>query len=556
MSNIIIISDVPFILSGDKLAAIDPQQTCFQSSSFAWSLPRQGDMVTRLSHQVAPFIGKFNATEESFTKGFYSGTMFRFPLRMLPSKLCDTVYSTERMHRLLESFKEDAYMVMIFLMHIENVEFHEQDERSLTPRLTFRVKLSDACLHEVRHKRAEFMNQIKSNVIPDRPIVTTYHIEIETIDMKGNEEIIHRNSFLVTNYFSGSQVSAVFRKLYRDIDLRFPPWVGTALTLRSQSQENGHTEQLESSASDGHVFCFLPLPLEGNTATGLSVHVNGFFALEQNRKYIKMPGTFQTREDLMDKRLLWNQCMLKEVLPKAYSNMILNAIKLYSSEKSHVLISINDIYRAFPDFRKVDRQWGTILPVMYNELFQHKVVHAASNGGHWVEPRHAVFNTLEEQEKSSDVVIQILTAGNVNIANVPPHVLQAIQNCCRLLNGKITPMLVAQTYIKVQHNMSLPREDRAKVLDYFLRNGKYELLDGLELLPLASGGFTRFTLNARRAEKVIYIPGDTIPMDLLPGLEDDFLSTDVDDETKNLLIRALNKGKWHNEIVWRMNVII
>ena len=497
-------------------------------------------MVTKLRCQVAPFIGKFDVTEESFTSGFYNGTVFRFPLRTFPSKLCDTVYSSERMYRLLESFKDDAHMVLIFLMHLENIEFYEQSEHSSTPRLTFQVRISSKCLDHVRQKRTEFNSQINSNIIPDRPVAISYPLEIETIEIQGSNQIVQRNSFLVTNYFCGSQVSSVFRKLYCDSDLRFPPWVGTALPIRHDQlqQDDGVT-----SHDDGHVFCFLPLPAEGNTATGLPVHVNGFFALEQNRKYIKMPGLFHTREDLMDKRLLWNQCMMKEALPRAYISLILNAIRLQTSEEGHVSLSVADVYRAFPDFHKVNRNWDIILPFMYSELFQHKVIHAASNGGHWVEPRSAIFNTLDKDEEASPVIIEILTIGGINIADVPSHVLKAVQNCCHMVNGKVTPKLVAQTYSRVQQNSCLSREDRAKLLKYFLKNTKYDLLDGLELLPLANDQFTCFTLNARRAEKIIYIASDDIPMELLPGLDDQFLSPDVDNDIKTLLIRALNRGK-------------
>jgi len=68
---------------------------------------------------------------------------------------------------------------------------------------------------------------------------------------------------------------------------------------------------------DGRLFCFLPLPLEaGNSQMGLPVHVHGFFALEQNRKYVKWPGTYSFADSYMDKGLLWNQCLLREAVPK------------------------------------------------------------------------------------------------------------------------------------------------------------------------------------------------------------------------------------------------
>ena len=61
--------------------------------------------------------------------------------------------------------------------------------------------------------------------------------------------------------------------------------------------------------------------------TGLPVHVNGFFALTQNRRHIKTPNKDQDdRSKLTDKSLLWKCCLMEEALPKAYVTMIKEAI--------------------------------------------------------------------------------------------------------------------------------------------------------------------------------------------------------------------------------------
>ena len=187
----------------------------------------------------------------------------------------------------------------------------------------------------------------------------------------------------------------------------------------------------------GYLFCFLPLPADGNSYTGLPVHVNGFFALEQNRKYVKWPA-LNTREDLMDKRLLWNQCMLKEALPKAYTQMLLDAIRLHSTGKIGEAglahkdpcggeISVSDIYRAFPDFSRVDKKWECVLPIIFAELFKYPTVYTSTpltrsigknpsglqleEQGGWILPRDAVFNTLDPAtEEAYDVIRDVLAA--------------------------------------------------------------------------------------------------------------------------------------------------
>ena len=153
------------------------------------------------------------------------------------------------------------------------------------------------------------------------------------------------------------------------------------------------------------MFCFLPLALEQKTPTGLPVHVNGFFALEQNRKYLKWTGSYRTREDLMDKRLLWNQCLLREAIPRAYVHLLLSAIRKHKTDKGSV--SIDVIYRAFPSFHCIDRKWEVIMVPLYTELFKHEVVFTSGSVGKWVLAKDAIFNTLENSHGSQDIILEV-----------------------------------------------------------------------------------------------------------------------------------------------------
>ena len=48
-------------------------------------------------------------------------------------------------------------------------------------------------------------------------------------------------------------------------------------------------ESNDPDKPSGHVFCFLPLPLEQKSSTGLPVHINGYFSISQNRRHLKWP---------------------------------------------------------------------------------------------------------------------------------------------------------------------------------------------------------------------------------------------------------------------------
>ena len=70
-------TDLPFILSGERVGVIDPHQKHFDGTTYGWSLAKKKDLLTRSRHQFEPFLGHFGCTEETFRSGFYNGTIFR-----------------------------------------------------------------------------------------------------------------------------------------------------------------------------------------------------------------------------------------------------------------------------------------------------------------------------------------------------------------------------------------------------------------------------------------------------------------------------------------------
>ena len=266
--------------------------------------------------------------------------------------------------------------------------------------------------------RSEFLDRARSSKYMDREISTTYPIEVETVQYnpeKGTQNV-RTYKWLVTTHYCGGQVSATFRKLYQDAELSFPPWVGVAMPLRLPENENGvsairpeapDAEFYELTNEDGHVFCFLPLPLDRPIATGLPVHVNGFFALELNRKYLKWPTANQRGDELTDKRLLWNQCLLTEGLPRAYSKLLLDAIDMHAMGKLPD-ITIRTIYRAFPDLKKVERKWDVILAPLYAEIFKHRVVFTEARRGMWITPKEAVFSPQDAEETEEEQRVRFM----------------------------------------------------------------------------------------------------------------------------------------------------
>jgi hypothetical protein len=73
----------------------------------------------------------------------------------------------------------------------------------------------------------------------------------------------------------------------------------------------GGLSEEQTAPMTGHLFCFLPLPLE----TGVPVHLNAPFALTSNRRSL-WEGT--GGEGSSSEKADWNQLMLTELLPQVW----------------------------------------------------------------------------------------------------------------------------------------------------------------------------------------------------------------------------------------------
>ena len=309
-------------MSMSQIGVIDPHEKCFEEgrTGYSWDIRDDGDIMNTIPDQFAPYRGVFDGSEDIFTTGSYTGTLFRFPLRTEPSKLSETLYSGDKINDLFNSFMADAHLVLLFMQHLESIELYAREELEREPTRMFQVRISEASLPLVRERRKEFQETVPSGQLLPHSVHVTYPITIETVQYhQGVEAGKYSHSYLVTNYVCGGDLSSEFQALVVDPSLSYLPLVGVAMALPSSPQDSVPEIQ-------GHVSCVLPLPVQKTSLTGLPVHVNGFFALTQNRGQIKFPTAEQEGQPLTDKSLKWNQCLLEEAIPQAYATMILEAI--------------------------------------------------------------------------------------------------------------------------------------------------------------------------------------------------------------------------------------
>ena len=148
--------------------------------------------------------------------------------------------------------------MMLFLKNIEVIEVYHWARGKPEPSLLTRTAVKTST--RLRQKRA-YMLQVTD--VPSRSINIDYILETSCEAASSTTNC----KYIVCNQYGGGNAS----KMATSKDLRhmnLVPWAGVAAKL--------------SDPVEGQVYCFLPLPVH----TNLPVHVNGYFELSSNRRYV------------------------------------------------------------------------------------------------------------------------------------------------------------------------------------------------------------------------------------------------------------------------------
>ena len=522
-------------------------------------------LFQQLPDQFSPYKGVFGCNDVCFNKGFFPGTFFRFPLRTEPSELSETIYDSGKVENLFSSFERDAHLVLIFLKSVEVVELYKRSKDQTEPKLQFRVGVSPDCIAQVRQKRKKFLGLIDPNRWMERPLSCSYPLTIDAVSFaEGGTPNKKSFRYLVTEYYAGGEASLDLKALYKDPGLSYVPLVGLAMPIQDPTQKGTNDEDVENAndkidekdlddVPSGHVFCFLPLPIEQKSSTGLPVHVNGYFSISQNRRHLKWPSAGQSIKS--DKALLWNYCLLNELLPKCYVELILSAID--HCERLPKIFSPEHVLSAIPNLLSVSEKWKGALEPFFTALFQHKVFytrastdrspsygqsHPQAGSGRWVSLNECIFDCMREKKATKQTVKQVLLNAGVKVVEIPMYILHALGAYGCYSPETITPSLV-RSVIRSRPDTygHLGTDERLVLLAYVLKDEDFPDLEGLQMLPLANNQFDVFT--HRTVATRIYIPSRDHPRNVLPGMERNLVMDGLDDIVMKKLDKLANEGK-------------
>ncbi|CAG2253127.1 unnamed protein product [Mytilus edulis] len=499
------ITDYPMIISGNRMLVLDPHKSADRVCiNMKLNKLHKYKKHLDISYCLNALDGLFDFSQKTLDSGEFDGTLFRFPLRDVKNNLSDNIYDKAKISDLFNAFKAEASVELLFLNCIEKIELYDKDgyklHKSDEPPF-FTVKISESCLDDVRAKRSEFHTHMQSvgRQIAEQTFSTNVDVKIETQTGSGNKS---EQSWFVLHCLKGGNLSQELATLSLDKALSNSPYVSIAVPKEVDTDFKGH------------VFCLMPLPLEDESLTGYPVHVNGHFALSQNRRHVKWPTADQVRNKAhIDKSIRWNNCLLVEVLAGVYHDVIqdlLQTCKANGNRKE----DIDRLYRSIPDHRKINSHWDLICEPFFQTFLQTACLFSNSFGGKWIHPKDAVFKIFDTNvsEVIQEAICLLIQACSIELVDVPDHIVAVLKH------RKYSVQTMSQEFIRK--------------------------LSGLELLPLDNGSFCTFNNNKNNR---VFNCKDEVA--LFPGQEERFIKQGLNDEVYNHLYMMASKGLYQVSIL-------
>ncbi|XP_030840011.1 sacsin-like [Strongylocentrotus purpuratus] len=340
------LTDCPsFISNGDRLCMFDPLLKYIPGAT-----PIKPGLQIKVNGSVrSSFPDIFQCyLEDVLADGEEDFTVFRFPLREKASTLSKNVWQATKIRKLLQDFEDAALESLLFLKNITKISISEVTRsgaigstRTITAEIT-----------EVEgEKKMDFLRKVQdiSRAAKDD---STWQPEpagvIYQMKLKGTG----RDEDWVICQQVGS-ANTVEENIMRKHKLLPVGAVAARLT-----DKRGELK--------GRAYCFLPLPI----ATGLPVHVHGYFALDHESRRHLWDGS------KTDEQTKWNFHVTQKVIAPAYVNLLLWIkeffVKKYEwsrsmscEQKAHTLKLLQKYHTFFPNIGEKGSYWKELEATVY-----------------------------------------------------------------------------------------------------------------------------------------------------------------------------------------------
>ncbi|VDI11130.1 sacsin [Mytilus galloprovincialis] len=526
------ITDYPMIISGNTLLVLDPHQKNSTRVCINMKLNKLHTCkymkLLDVSYCLNALDGLFGFSQGTLDSGDFDGTLFRFPLREQKTNLSDNVYDKEKILDLFNAFQAEASVELLFLKCLEKIElcFKDEDGFYTSDEPFFTVGITDNCLNQVRERRLEFHSHMKSVGlnIADETMMTTFNVTIGTKAELGD---MTEQSWFVLHCLKGGNVSKELADLSKDESLSYSPYVSIAVPMDKDQDFKGH------------VFCLMPLPLEDESLTGYPVHVNGYFALSQNRRHVKWPTADQTRNKAhIDKSIRWNKRLVVEVLADVYHAVIQDLIQT-CKKNGNAADQLQLMYKSVPDHRNITSHWDLIVDPFFEELLKTPFLYSNSCGGKWICPDEAVFQIFEGEvsDEVKQTIYNLMQKYSIALVDAPDHIVAVLTERTHKVQT-LSREFVSSCMKSDSSYESISTQEKINLLHYLISDGDYSRLIGLNLLPLNNDTFCDF-INKNHTNSVFVCKEEVL---LFPGQEEKFVKVELKEEIYNKFWTMAKQG--------------
>lgn len=294
-------TDLPSFVSAGRLVMLDPQARFLPNVNPSnpgkmVDFIKDTSIVSTVSDQFIPYHVRGQNIDWSQP---LAGTVFRLPLRTElqgeSSSLSKRALSSTEAMKLLDSMREEASAMLLFLKNVETIEISHWANDGTAHRVIFCCNISniDSAIRSSRlfvGNRSVHEEVLSHNLC--HPVDYNLLIQCNRNDNYKTEQ--YTETWEVCNQLGGSEANAIASKKENSL-LRLVPWGGVAICITSTE-----SDMVNTSITSGLAYCFLPLPV----ATGLPVMVNGFFELSSNRRDVWQAGSDMTGDG--QTRAAWN----------------------------------------------------------------------------------------------------------------------------------------------------------------------------------------------------------------------------------------------------------
>ena len=518
----------PEIENGETLCIFDPMAMFLQSIYVSREKPgRRFKDVNTIRKKHADVLQSYNEDYFSMEK---QGTVFRLPLRMgdkgYNSEIKDENVSTEIVYQMLKDFHEEASEALVFLKHLGKIKISVKKDTTFTLMMTVETAIEEKdrekrnLFFEKRRDMCEKFKVDRSSLFSQPKLCMDYQITSCVEDTES--KTCHTREYIVIQGvgFANYKPPSVIQEKCKTGELGLLPQGGVACIV----SEKGNSK-IKNVSRKGKAFCFLPLPGE----TGLPVHINGHFALDQEgRRGLWKSDNF---EETVCHKTLWNKCLIEGVVVPTYLHLLeVIKEKCSSNTKSDFKIysiikdTIAEYFSYFPiKDRVLDDYWLLLLKLVYKEavgterVFLPKLIWSMTEKQNassvlkaqltwiplkracWGFPAYSADTLLDyqstyekDEEKRSLKLTSILTGIGMNIVSVPRNIIESLHcadvpiealippkvidflgshdqtlvDCCKIKPGS----KVEDTVIKSEEHMKLVVNFCLKDKEHFFKN--------------------------------------------------------------------------------------